>query len=37
MDEQELAAILTKLKRTAPDMYRHIVGVIKAYLGIIAK
>jgi len=37
MDERELTAILMKLKRMAPDMYRHIVGVVKAYLGIAAK
>jgi hypothetical protein len=32
MDEKELANILAALKRKAPDIYRHIVGLIKAVL-----
>lgn len=32
MDVNELANILEKLKRLKPDIYRHIVGMVKAVL-----
>ena len=32
MDEKELAALIMALKRKAPEVYRHILGLIKAIL-----
>jgi len=32
LDEEELARLLLALKRRAPEVYRHILGTIKAIL-----
>jgi hypothetical protein len=32
MEPNELTKLLEKLKRKMPDLYRHIVGMIKAVL-----
>jgi len=32
MEPSELAKLLESLKRKAPEIYRHIVGIIKAAL-----
>ena len=34
IEPTELAALLAKLKRKAPDMYRHLIGMIRAALNI---
>jgi len=36
MEPNELASLLQKLKNKAPEIYRHIVGVIKAALSAVA-
>lgn len=32
MPPEDLARLLEKLKRKAPDIYRHIVGIVKTVL-----
>jgi hypothetical protein len=34
IEPDELATLLTKLKQKAPEMYRHLIGMIKAALNI---
>ena len=37
IEPDELAVLLAKLKRKAPDIYRHLIGMIKAALNIAKK
>jgi hypothetical protein len=34
VEPSELAKLLEKLKKKAPEVYRHLIGVIKAILAI---
>ena len=34
IEPDELAQLLSKLKRKAPEIYRHLIGMIKAALNI---
>jgi hypothetical protein len=37
IDPDELSILLARLKQKAPDLYRHLIGVIKAALNIAKK
>ena len=37
IEPDELATLLAKLKQKAPDMYRHLIGMIRAALNIAKK
>jgi hypothetical protein len=37
LDEEELARLLMVLKRKAPEVYRHIMGAIKAVIALQGK